>query len=396
MDDFICKEHKLCTGCGACYSICPVNAIIMKDNMEGFFYPEIDDAKCIDCKLCTKNCPINSAPDVGKFNRISFVARTKDEQLLNKCTSGGIFTTLAKKFIENGYSVFGVIYDDEFNVIHKRITDVEDIDKLAGSKYVQSWLGDTFKNIKELLDEGNKVLFCGTPCQVAGLYNFLRGGHKNLYLVDLVCHGVPSPKLWKSYLEYIQNKEGKLLDANFRSKKLGYHVSVMEEKFVCGKSVIGSARTNLMSKCFFKNIADRYCCYDCKFKTVERVSDLTIYDSWHASELVENLNDDDKGYTNIIVQSDKGYELINKYLKDCILLYPSKTDVAIKLDGCMAVRSVNIHPDRDYFYQYLNENGIYKTVSKFLPISKWDVIIEKMKKIIAITGMQYKIKKLRK
>ena len=392
----ICKKHDLCTGCTACKNICPTQAISMQDDREGFQYPLINSTTCIDCSLCEKVCPINNPPPNDNFSRISFVARTKDDLLLMACTSGGVFTTLSRQFLEDSGIVYGAIYDENFNVIHQRIINTNDVNKLSGSKYVQSDLGNCFQQIQDDLNNSNKVLFCGTPCQVAGLINFLSKPYENLFVVDLVCHGVPSPQLWREYLTYIQSIKGPLKTVNFRSKKLGYHVSVMEESFANGQTIIGSARTNLMSKCFFRNIADRYSCYNCQFKTVERCSDLTLYDSWHASKLVNGLKDDDKGYTNIIVQSNNGKILIDRYLSDVVELYESDAQRAIELDGSMALASVRMHNKRDEFYTYLCEHGISKAIQKYLPISKKDYLIEKIKVVLYQTKLLYILKRYKK
>lgn len=392
MDTIICKDPNMCTGCTACASICPKQCITMKENNEGFLYPEKELYKCIDCGLCNKVCPINRPLQTAHDLPQTFVVRTKNRYFLEKCTSGGVFTTLAYEFVRNGGVSYGAIYDDNFNVIHSRVDDVDHIENLAGSKYIQSYLGDTFKSVKKDLTEKKNVLFCGTPCQVAGLKAYLQKNYDNLYCVDLVCHGVPSPKIWQAYLKLIQEKNGKLSYVNFRSKYYGYHVSVMEERFLNNKIVVGSARTNLMSKIFFNNIADRKSCYDCQFKTINRCSDITIYDSWHAGELVAELKDDDKGYTNVIVHSDKGEKIFCKYIKLIMETYPADTIEAIKKDGVMMTNSVKKNPNREAFYRCFNDNGIEAAINSFLPICRKDYLVEKIKGILHRIGILNKIK----
>lgn len=396
MDTIICKEPNMCTGCTACASICPKQCISMEENHEGFLYPQKDLSKCIDCGLCNKVCPINKSPEIGCALPQTFVVRTKNNSFLEKCTSGGVFTSLAYEFVKNHGVVYGVIYDDSFNVVHSRIDDIECIEKLAGSKYIQSSLGDTLKKVKKDLTEKQNVLFCGTPCQVAGLKNYLQKDYDNLYCVDLVCHGVPSPKIWRAYLEFIQEKNGKLLYVNFRSKYYGYHVSVMEERFLNNKTVVGSARTNLISKIFFKNIADRKSCYECQFKTINRCSDITIYDSWHAGELVSGLKDDDKGYTNVVIHSAKGEVIFSKYIKTAMETYQVDTIEAIKKDGVMMTNSVKENLNRENFYQCFNNDGIKAAVQRFLPISKKDYFVEEIKSVLYRIGILSKIKSIMK
>lgn len=392
MDTIICKDPNMCTGCTACASICPKQCITMQENNEGFLYPEKELYKCIDCGLCNKVCPISRPLQIAHDLPRTFVVRTKNRYFLEKCTSGGVFTTLAYEFVRNGGVAYGAIYDDDFNVIHSRVDNVEHIENLAGSKYIQSYLGDTFKSVKKDLAEKKDVLFCGTPCQVAGLKAYLQKNCDNLYCVDLVCHGVPSPKIWRAYLKLIQEKNGKLSYVNFRSKYYGYHVSVMEERFLNNKIVVGSARTNLMSKIFFNNIADRKSCYNCQFKTINRCSDITIYDSWHAGELVTELKDDDKGYTNVIIHSDKGEKIFCKYIKLIMETYPADTIEAIEKDGVMMTNSVKKNPNREAFYRCFNDNGIEAAINSFLPISRKDYLVEKIKYILHRIGILNKIK----
>lgn len=392
----ICRDEVLCTGCTACKNACPKHCISMQENHEGFLYPVIDNGKCVDCGICEKACPINHPPEIGDIFRKTYVARTIDKDILSLCTSGGIFTTLAKSFILRSGIVYGVVFDAEFNVLHSKVSNVSEIKKLCGSKYVQSNLGDIFTEIKNSLNSDQEVLFCGTPCQVAGLMKFLDRPFTKLYCVDLVCHGVPSPKIWKDYLEYLKENYGAISYINFRSKKLGYHISVMEERFKNGSIQLGSARTNLMAKCFFRNIADRMSCYDCQFKSVERCSDITLFDSWHAEKLVNGLKDDDKGYTNIIIQSTKGQKLIDKYLEDRAQLYQVDTKKAVNLDGSMALNSVRMPSDRGNFISCFNEQGLKKSIDKYLPISRKDKILEKLKIQVSKTSMLYRLKKVLK
>ena len=224
MDINICKDPSMCTGCTACASICPKQCITMQENDEGFLYPQKNLFDCIDCGLCSRVCPINKPLEVAHNLPQTFVVRTKNRHFLEVCTSGGVFTSLAHEFVRDNGVVYGAIYDSNFNVIHSRVDNIEYIEDLAGSKYVQSFLGDTFKRVKKDLVEKQNVLFCGTPCQVAGLKAFLQKNYDNLYCVDLVCHGVPSPKIWRAYLKLIQEKNGKLSYVNFRSK---YYLSLI-------------------------------------------------------------------------------------------------------------------------------------------------------------------------
>lgn len=387
------KSPTQCCGCGACKSICPVNCIEMKEDSEGFKYPQVDKSICIMCRQCENVCPVLHKISAS-YQTEAYLSRTKSQELLMQCTSGGIFTSIAKQVVENGGIAYGAAYGENFCVRHERVTDSIGVIRLAGSKYVQSDLSDTFDTLKEDLLNDKQVVFCGTPCQVAGLNNYLGKRYNKLLLIDLICHGVPSPKLWKEYVGFIKKKYGDIINVNFRSKRLGYHVTVMEEHFSNGNARISSARTNLMLKCYFKNVADRPICYECPFKTIAHCSDLTIFDGWHAREYVPDLKDDDKGYTIILVQSEKGKSYINE--QEHLYLNLIDLEQAISRDGKMTLNSVVKPKARNSFYQMLDEIGIENTVNVLFPIKYHDFIIEWIKIILKRIHILDKVKGLKK
>lgn len=396
----ICFDKNRCTGCTACESICPKKCIKMKESSEGFLYPTINEEICIDCGLCIKTCPVNQIAD-GKnqiadkyFIKAGYIVRIKDTDLISRCTSGGAFTAMANYVLDQKGIVYGAIYDDSMNVIHQRISTKSHVTRLPGSKYVQSDISGIFAKVQLDILDGYIVLFCGTPCQVAGLVAFLGKKPSNLFLVDLVCHGVPSPKLWNKYLKYQEEKYGKLVYSNFRSKYYGYHVTVMEERYKSGKLLLGSARTNMMLKCYFKNAADRESCYNCSFKTIERMSDLTIFDCWHAGKINPELKDD-TGYTSVIVQSENGKKLLLA-CSNLLDIYSADIQTLLKLDGTMVMNSVCRPIERDLFYKKLNGNSIAKVVNDLFPITKKDQMIEKSKDIFHKVGILSLIKSLKK
>lgn len=256
------------------------------------------------------------------------------------------------------------------------------IHRLQGSKYVQSNLNNCFERIKEHLEHKKLVCFIGTTCQVYGLQSYLGQEYSNLLTVDLVCHGVPSPKLWRKYLEYQKNKHhSDITEISFRNKTYGYHSSTMKIQFANGKLYYNSARTDPMLKSFFSEIASRLSCYRCHFKSVKRCSDFTIYDCWHITQLVGNVTDDDKGYTNVIVQTEKGMEVLKK-ISGCYMLYQVNTDTAIKLDGSMICHSAVAHPKRSDYYRELEKESLHTHIQKFIPVSAKDRMVERSKYII--------------
>ena len=216
-NNFIC-DRNLCTGCTACFNKCPVSAIKMEENDEGFLYPVIDENLCINCGLCKKICPVNNVNDcVNTGESLQYIAAAPDN-VRKISSSGGMFNIVATYVLNSGGYVCGVVYDDNMNAVHILTNDKQDVLRMSGSKYVQSYPGNCFQQIKEKLDKNIKVLFTGCPCQVAGLKQYLNKEYENLITMDLICHGTPSPELLKKFLkEEYQNE--KVLDVNFRYKK---------------------------------------------------------------------------------------------------------------------------------------------------------------------------------
>lgn len=392
------NNKEKCCGCTTCMNICPVNAIEMIPDDEGFLYPIVNKEKCINCGLCEKTCPIvNKKRAEGKIEE-AYALRTKNEEILKTSTSGGFFTPIANWTLKNDGVVIGVGFGDEKRVEHIVITNEnkERLPELRGSKYVQSYLGNIFKQAKEFLDAGKKVLFSGTPCQVQGLIKFLNKNYDNLITVDLICHGVPSPKLWKQYVEYQEKKHNsKIKKVNFRNKTYGYHSGTMKLEFDNGKKYYGSARIDYMLKSFFTEISSRPCCYDCKFKDRKHISDFTIFDSWSINRTTnDKVKDDDRGYTNIFVNSDKGKKMLKKIEQDYIL-YEIDIDKAIQFDGIMVENSAIPNKNRDEYYKFFKDNSIEDTIKKFIPVTGKDMIIENTKKVLYKTGLLNKIKEIK-
>lgn len=211
------QRKEECTGCGGCIKHCPKQIIEIEQDQYGFFYPKIKQKECVQCSVCEKKCPNKKEPE-ERIEQQIIGCKIKEEAIRQTSTSGGIFTAIAREIIKNSGIVYGAILGQNFEVYHTGIEKEEELRKLSGAKYVQSNLKNTFSEIKQCLKENRKVLFSGTPCQVAGLKAYLGKEEENLLTVDLVCHGVPSPLLWKKYIEYLQ-KQGKLQNFYFRNKK---------------------------------------------------------------------------------------------------------------------------------------------------------------------------------
>ena len=367
-----------CCGCHACYNSCPTHAIEMKEDEYGFKYPQIDKDKCINCGLCEKVCPIlNKKTRANKPEAYAIINR--DEHIRAKSSSGGIFTLIAEKIIEKGGVVFGASFDEEFMVKHIKVENKENLQRLRGSKYVQSDINDTFKDVKEILETGRKVLFTGTPCQINGLYTFLNKKYDSLYTQDIICHGVPSPKVWKKYLEYRKKKDSKEpIEINFRQKDNGWKAFQMLFKYDNDEYKINHSEDVYM-KAFLKNLSLRDSCYNCGFKDKNRISDLTLADFWGINNVVENMNDD-KGTSLVIINSEKGKELLES-IDNRIIKKQVDFEEAIKYNYPM-FRSVPMNKNRDKFFDNLNSVDFDKLVNKYTKEKISKRIINKVKRII--------------
>lgn len=391
------KDKSKCCGCTACKSICPKKCIEMVPDEEGFRYPHVNSEICNSCGACELVCPILNPKDCDNEDLHAYAMRTKSKADLKRSTSGGFTTPLAEWVFSQGGKVWAASYDKSWKVCHKEFESLNDVFRRSvGSKYVQSDLGSSFVEIKKELDSGNLVCFIGTTCQVYGLQSFLKKDYDNLITVDLVCHGVPSPKLWKKYIDYQQNKyKSKTKSINFRNKTYGYHSGTMLLEFENGKKYTGSARVDYMLKSFFTEISSRPSCYSCAFKNMHRISDFTIFDCWHAADLVCGLKDDDCGYTNVFVRSDKGNRILSQ-IKDKYDIYPVDAQKAVDLDGIMVLRSAVPHSKRADFYVGMDERTLPEQIMRFIPISTKDCLIERAKIVFYRLGIHQAVKKLLK
>ncbi|MEW9094594.1 MAG: Coenzyme F420 hydrogenase/dehydrogenase, beta subunit C-terminal domain [Clostridiaceae bacterium] len=316
MESIFSKKENCC-GCSACYNTCPKQAISMKEDEEGFLYPVIDQSLCVDCGKCTKVCPLIQSGNY-KHNSIPefFVAKHKSEEVLMKSTSGGAFTAISDEILRLGGVVYGADYDHEFRVMHKRAENEEQRNRMRVSKYVQSNLGDVFKQIKTDLTNGKIVLFTGTPCQIAGLRGFIGDSPlvKNLYLCDLICYGIPSPLIWDDYKNILEKEYGgKLVDVKFRSKIAGWSRKKSNESFLFKTSNSENFHHDgrFYQLFFGKKTIIRPSCGKCLYTDIHRSSDITIADYWGIEKYAPEWMDA-KGVSLIITNTSKGEELLMK------------------------------------------------------------------------------------
>lgn len=312
-------NYKRCTICQACVNICPKKCIKLDSFKEEFNYPVIDKDICINCGTCEKVCPVLNPLEIYKPLKKSYAGININVEERIKSSSGGVFTTLAKTIIEDKGFVCGAAFGDRFQVNHIIIKDEEGLEKLRGSKYVQSDTNDVFKEIRNKLIKGKKVLFSGCPCQVGGLKKFLGKDYETLYTVDFICHGIPSQNIFNKYIEILENKyKSKVVDFLFRDKTKGWHNSSIKVKFESGKEYTKIITEDIYMRGYFGNVYLKPVCYKCEFRNFKSGSDVTLGDFWGV-EVEKKELDDNKGISVIIINTEKGIELKDRIKSNNIL-----------------------------------------------------------------------------
>lgn len=361
MIDLEIKEKKDCMGCYACLNICPEDCISMHIDDEGFWYPIVNYDECINCGLCVKVCPVINKTLVDNEPK-AYACYNKDEEIRLDSSSGGIFTLVAEEIINRGGVVFGVGFDEDFNVAHSYVESYGELDRFRGSKYVQSKIGDTFKQAKDFLDQGREVLFTGTPCQIAGLKSYIGKDYNNLFCMDNICHGVPSPKVWRKYVDFRERKSGsKVQRISFRLKDEGWKRFSVSFLFENNTEYRDNLRNDFYMRAFLKDVCLRPSCYACEFKTLNRESDITMADFWGIQRILPEM-DDDKGTSLIFVNSPKGQAMIEK-VKDKMIYKLVDIHQAVSFNSA-AIKSVKLNPNRENFFEELDELDFDKLVKK--------------------------------
>ncbi len=300
------EDKKDCTGCGACAQACPVACISLVEDHEGFLYPQIDTERCIDCSLCEGVCPvINQAPEREPIK--CFAARSCNEQIRRTSSSGGIFTHMSQQTIEQGGVVFAAAFDDKWQVQHTSCQSIEELAPFRGSKYVQSRVEQTFIEAREALRCGRKVLYSGTPCQIAGLKLFLGADDDNLLTVDILCHGVPSPKVWGEYLRGVSGGDISTVGSiTFRDKSTSWRRFSLKICSTSGELLLREPLdVNTFLRGFNKGIFLRPSCYACPAKSLKSGSDITLGDYWGVEKSHKKFNDN-RGTSLAICNTVKG------------------------------------------------------------------------------------------
>lgn len=348
------QDKSYCCGCGACEQRCPQSCITMQEDDKGLLYPVVDAQACVDCGLCEQVCPFLNEGKQGREIG-AFAAVNADEKERMMSSSGGVFSLLSRGVIADGGVVFGARFEGDWNVVHDCANQMQGIARFLGSKYVQSVIGENYLLVEDLLkNKGRKVLFTGTPCQIAGLRLFLKQEYEDLFLVEVACHGVPSPKVWRQHLASTAGRS-MVTRVNFRSKTTGWR----NYSVIIGKKSRLHDDDEFMG-CFIKNYSVRPSCFNCRFKGRHSGADLTLADFWGIETVAPHL-DDDKGTSLVIVHTAKGRELLDRCQ---VKLESVDYQMAVKANPSLEHSAVR-PDDYDGFWQMFNTGNPRRAMKKY-------------------------------
>lgn len=345
----------------------------MQTDKEGFAYPVVDTEQCTNCGLCEKVCPVINQ-QAEQHPIATYAAININNVVRKQSSSGGIFTLLAQETINNGGIVFGAVFNEDWDVEHIYVDNANDLKRLRGSKYVQSNIGNSYAMAEKFLKEGKEVLFSGTPCQVAGLKKYLRKEYKNLKTVDFVCHGTPSPEVWKMYLDEVCriNNIGNIIDIQFRNKAEGWKKFSLQITYTGydGKERIfrETLNENLFMKCFLSNLCLRPSCYHCPARSGKSGSDITLGDLWGAEHICQEI-DDDNGLSLIILRKEQE-------LPKCDRIEIPFNE-AMKYNPSISTNVTEPHK-RSKFFKLVHKNGVCKATQTCTTQSRFEVIWNKI------------------
>lgn len=381
-----------CVGCNACVQRCPKQCISMKEDEQGFIYPKVDLSICINCGLCEKVCPVINQ-STSRNPLITYAAKNIDDNERQTSSSGGIFLSLAEKVIEDGGVVFGARFNEKWEVVHDYAEIIEDVKVFKGSKYVQSQIGNTFRLAEKFLNSGRKVLFSGTPCQIAALGLFLRKDYSDKLLkVDFVCHGVPSPKVWKEYLKFTTRPKGAsdgkntvftslkdepvITGISFRDKRLGwekygFHIRIAASLTSGKNSVFTSFKAkekdiellyeplnkNIFMQGFLNDLYLRPACFSCPTKHLKSESDITLADFWGIKAIDKSIYDK-KGVSMVIINTENG----KKIFSDLDIIYKKSDFKNCVINNPAILHSAKKSSHYDNFFKLFNSEGFAATI----------------------------------
>lgn len=397
------SDKTKCCGCSACYNICPKKAISMQEDNEGFLYPKVIEVYCVKCGLCLKTCPILNKKKDSEVLEI-YGAKNKNVEEQKTSSSGGIFSLLANYILDNNGIVFGASYNNKWEVIHKFIDKKDDLDSLRRSKYVQSDMNNTYQQSKKFLDNNKFVLFCGTPCQIAGLKSFLNKDYEKLYCMDIFCHSVPSPKVWKTFLKQNFNIND-IVSIDFRSKDFSWDNSYLKiilnnkktyphlpyyirfityfiPKKYYMKLLIGFYSISFR-KGFLSSLYSRPSCHNCLFKGKKKQSDISVGDLWRISQIAPQMYDKN-GVSVLTVNSKKGKFLFQQ-IKNNLNFTTINFDKMIKYNPYFST-SLTANPKREEFFKRYQKESLNNLINsmlgeRWLLLKFFKAIIKRLKKL---------------
>lgn len=385
------NDKSKCTGCGACLNVCPTGAIKMKYDNDGFCYPKVALDKCISCHLCEKGCPFNNEKYINRkqtFKNLYYSGQLKEKEQLVTVSSGGAAWGLTMAVLDEGGIVYGVEQINVDTIRHIRVDSIEKAKQICRSKYLQSDTGLTFKQVKEDLEKGKTVLYTGVGCQIAGLKNYLQREYENLLTMDVVCHGVPSKKVWESYRKYIEkNQKSRMIDLVFRDKSNGWQNNQYAISFDNGNIIKEKSIDNPFHRGYLIGLYSRPSCGECKFNLIPRVSDYSCADYWEydGASFIETRS---LGVSLICVNSEKGskhIDLFEKYLT----LEPTTEKKALQ-----SARHLNHtpsqHPNRDSLLKEITSNNFHELWEKYIKEKKASLVIRVVRKVRYILSELYK------
>ena len=378
-----------CSGCETCVNVCPQNCIKMKMDLEGFFYPEVDDEKCCKCGKCISKCPCAISHTLVDSQRVGYAAYNNSIER-EYSSSGGVFFILAKSIIDRGGIVVGArLSEDCYTVNHAFATNIQELMDLLGSKYVQSLMGDIYLRVKQSLFDEKIILFCGTPCQIAGLKSFLGKEYENLICVDFICHGVPSPGLWEKNVRYYEKvMNSKIKNVNFRSKKYGGH-SEFGILYSGRKEIYNTKKVDPYLSLFLSDVILRPSCYDCNFKGLDRDADITLGDFWGIDEYIKSFNDG-RGVSIIVIHSDKGKKLFDNIKEDIVYKPVNPMDIFSKHNLSMC-ESATSPENRSLFWKDYSIYEYKELIKKNCSVT----ILDRIRQVLIKIGVIRLLRKIR-
>lgn len=361
------QNKQLCTGCLTCASVCPKGCISALPDEKGFLYPKVDENLCVNCGLCEKACPVTNLKE-NYCEKFVFAAKNKNDDLRKTESSGGVFGCIADEVLNKNGVVFGAAFLGDFkSVKHIAVDNKADIEKLYGSKYLQSDIADSFKLAEKYLKNDKYVLFSGTSCQIAGLKAFLKRDYEKLITVDVVCHGVPSPKIWRDYcLKQEEKEKSQITNVVFRDKSSGWSKYSVNVEFSNGKKLCELASKNAYMQGFLSNVYLRDSCYACKFKQNNVLSDITLGDFWGVQNVLPDFYDE-KGVSAVIINTLKGRDVfdgVKEKLEVTAVSYES-----VEKGNPSLVKAVAMPDKTDKFWRDYNNKGFEKALNGCLKTS---------------------------